>query len=114
VRDAICDFRGRKQSEPLLSQNAYGSRAKNIFMKNEFIYRIVIVGLLGSILAVQITILNRTPKVITMSALNATGEQRSTVIQNVPLVGVLGSIDVNVQNSVEVHTKPFVPLEVSQ
>ena len=32
----------------------------------------------------------------------------------IPTVSVAGSVDVNVQNSVEVHTKPFVPLEVDR
>jgi hypothetical protein len=83
-------------------------------MKIETIYRIAIVVLLGGILSVQVAILNRIPKPITTTLLNASNPQSAAIEQNIPLVRIAGNVDVNVQNSVEVHTKPFTPLEVTQ
>jgi hypothetical protein len=66
-------------------------------MKNESFYRMVVVILLAGIFTVQLISLLETPH----------------LKDGLPVVSVAGSVDVNVQNSVEVHTKPFVPLEVT-
>jgi hypothetical protein len=55
-----------------------------------------VVILLAGILIVQLVSLFKTPH----------------LKSGIPIVSVAGNVDVNVQNSVEVHTRPFVPLEV--
>ncbi|MGD1089469.1 MAG: hypothetical protein ABR955_12205 [Verrucomicrobiota bacterium] len=66
-------------------------------MKSESLYRIVVVVLLAGILTVQLT-----------NLLKTTAHTKD----GIPIVSITGNVGVDVQNSVEVHTKPFVPLEV--
>jgi hypothetical protein len=78
----------------------------------ENLYRIIIVVTLGGILAVQIAILNRMPESITMEALKASGDQKNAILQRLPIVGISGNVDVNVQNTVAVKNQPFMDLDV--
>jgi hypothetical protein len=67
-------------------------------MKNESIYRMTVVILLAGILTVQLVGLLKMPQ----------------PKDGISKVSVIGNVDVNVKNSIEVHTKPFIPLEITQ
>ena len=80
-------------------------------MKNESTYRVTVILLLVGILSVQSAVLIRLPKPVTTADLHRNGltqDQRNALLLNIPLVRVNGSVDVDVQNIVDVDT----PLQV--
>jgi hypothetical protein len=52
------------------------------------------------------------PESITMEALKASGDQKNAILQRLPIVGISGNVDVNVQNTVAVKNQPFMDLDV--
>lgn len=79
-------------------------------MKSESLYRIAVILLLSGIFTVQIIVLGRVQKSITASDIRApwlTSKQRSELILHLPLVSVMGDLDVNVQNPVEIESQPI-------
>lgn len=82
-------------------------------MKTEILFRTIMVVLLASILAVQITILNRTPKLVTMQTLKQAKADKAALEESLPIVRIAGGVDVNVQNDfLYIENKPFTPLQV--
>jgi hypothetical protein len=75
-------------------------------MKIETAYRILVAVLLAGILAVQIAILIKTSHTVTLGEClnkNLSSDQRIALLRNIPVVRVNGTVDVEVQNSVDVN-----------
>lgn len=76
-------------------------------------FRLIVVGLLVSLLIVQVGIWEKQAKLITVASIkSAPASQRANLIQQIPLVRVHGSVDVDVLNTIDVEVQNTVGVEV--